>query len=130
MFKRLFILCGVLFFLAEPFVINAGRFVVSAPQSQKTCPVCGMVEVCGEVCCCVKNDGCHGVSDGSRVSILKTACHNENPFAQDGSPEVVKCLPNRALLFSPSGVFRGLSLNPNKNISFFAPPASPPPKNA
>ena len=130
MLKRLFILCGILFFPAEPFLLNANLFVLSAAKVDKTCPVCGMVEVCGEVCCCVKTEVCDRAPGAGSVSFFKPACHNENPFTADGSPELVKYLPKMVFLFPGAKILSMLNLKSDQPADFFTAPASPPPKNA
>ena len=121
--KKLFILGGVLFFLFEP-VFTHTKLIF--PSKNHICPVCGMKDTCGDVCCCVKHLKCQ-MGDVKGL-MLSGACHSENPYMADSFSHIVKWVsgypssPSRvewvSNLFLPSAVLASVDLTP----------ASPPPR--
>ena len=122
-FKKLFILGGVLFFLLEP-VFTHTKLIF--PSKNHVCPICGMKDTCGDVCCCVKHLTCK--PGGPQRLAISGGCHSENPFLVDSFSHIVKWVsgypssPFRvewvSKMFSPASVLASVDLTP----------ASPPPK--
>jgi len=125
-FRKLFLLGGAFFFLAEPFLVQASFFLEQTPQ--QVCSSCGMRDICGPVCCCGVDETC-GTGEGTEGPAFRAAgCSQEKPLLAFGFSDMTKFLP------APSGpLFHGrpsivLALAPTPLPSRGVAPLSPPPE--
>jgi len=126
--RKLFLLGGAFFFMAEPFLVHFGAFTLGS-KAPVVCPSCGMKDICGPICCCGTDETC-GIPEGQEGPALVAAgCAQERPLLTSSFSDSPKYLPGAFISFYRSDLLWGLAVPfqalPSNEVALLSPPPEP-----